>query len=710
MHVVICNERLLPRFGVDRLLLRLGAGLAGRGHRVSFVCLRCERAAVERVPAALHVTPELLGLGLHAAEAAAQAWLRAHWAALAGSVLVSGGWPFFGASAVCRERGVPSVFIDAGAVPHDGMGAEEARIQQELRQIRARTLPAFDRVLPISDFIRDTQTLPDRGTAAGVEVVRLGADHLDDAAARPDPADAAALARVDALLAAGGKPMLALGRFEPGNYKNGRSAFAVLAAVLAQEPDARLLLLARDGELDAPEGVRDAVVALGFVGDAALDAVMGKCALGLSLSLWEGFNLPLAEMQWRGRPVLAFCAGAHPEVTADPWLLCGGVAEMAGKAVRLLRGEHDLGGAFERFRQGFRWEDAVGRYAGIIEAITTTPTAPTPGRVVVVDVSSAARDPANPGVMRVVRRTCATLQREGGAGLLLMFVRWDQALRRYRWLDEAGRRLLAGYDGPQDGFGLLLDPETTVEGALESLPRGAAPVLFIPEVVLDGQFPERLLWAGAQGMRVAAILYDLIPVTHIPLCASDVAEAFPRYLQALSCVDALWAISGESLRQFERYAGRHRLPLPAARAAVWLPGQFAAEPRAASVPATDGPLVVLCVGSIEPRKNHRALIEAFRALLARRPDLDLRLVLAGHRFGGADELADWLEGVTRGEARIDWTGLLPDAELAALYRRAAFTVYPSLVEGFGLPVMESLWMGRPCLCHSGGVKIGRAHV
>src|SRR4029450_9727556 len=34
---------------------------------------------------------------------------------------------------------------------------------------------------------------------------------------------------------------------------------------------------------------------------------------------------------------------------------------------------------------------------------------------------------------------------------------------------------------------------------------------------------------------------------------------------------------------------------------------------------------------------------------------------------------------------------------------AAFTIYPSLVEGYGLPVAESLWMGRPCLCHSEGV-------
>jgi 5-methyltetrahydropteroyltriglutamate--homocysteine methyltransferase len=44
---------------------------------------------------------------------------------------------------------------------------------------------------------------------------------------------------------------------------------------------------------------------------------MGTVDLGVSVSLWEGFNLPLAEMQWGGRGVLVFDCGAHPEVVAD---------------------------------------------------------------------------------------------------------------------------------------------------------------------------------------------------------------------------------------------------------------------------------------------------------------------------------------------------------------------------------------------------------
>jgi hypothetical protein len=59
--------------------------------------------------------------------------------------------------------------------------------------------------------------------------------------------------------------------------------------------------------------------------------------------------------------------------------------------------------------------------------------------------------------------------------------------------------------------------------------------------------------------------------------------------------------------------------------------------------------------------------------------------------------------VTAQDRRITWPGLVSDDELAALFETATFTIYPSLVEGYGLPIVESLWLGRPCLCHSHGV-------
>jgi len=84
-----------------------------------------------------------------------------------------------------------------------------------------------------------------------------------------------------------------------------------------------------------------------------------------------------------------------------------------------------------------------------------------------------------------------------------------------------------------------------------------------------------------------------------------------------------------------------------------------------------------------PHKNHVRLFEAFTAL--RKHDPKLRLVLTG---GGLDRLGQLPDGVER------W-GIVPPAELASLYRRAACLVFPSLYEGFGMPPLEAMACGCP---------------
>ena len=724
LHILICNERLLPRFGVDRLLLLLGRGLRRRGHRITFVCQRCDRVAVEAISPALIELPQLAGFDLHGAEAEALHWLSDHWKELAGDgspdVVVTGGWPFFRISELCARLGAPSVFIDAGAVPHEAMPEGAVMVQRELRRVRASALPRFTAVLPISNFIRDSQTLPERGTAAGVRTILLAADHLEapmfDASAG-EAADAASLAMVKQLSSDGAQLLISLGRFEPDGYKNSSAVYEVFARILERAPRARLLLLARPEDLQPPTSLRHAIHPLGFVSDATLCTLMSSCALGVSMSRWEGFNLPLAEMQWNGLPVLAFNLAAHPEVTADPWLLCGSVVEMADKAVRVLQGDlppHILAeDRFEQFRRRFRWEDAITQYADVIEQLgNATPSSTLPStstrRIILIDCTNAAIDPANPGVIRVTRRLGHALQ--DNAGLFPIFVRWDATLGAYRTLKREEQRTLAAYSGPTDGISRIFSPsgqgEWSIDGILRLFEADLPPVLFLPETVLDGRFPERMAWARARGMLVGALLYDLIPVTHSRFCAPDTVARFPEYLEGLAATDAVWAISGESLRQFELYLATRLLPSPPKREAIWLPAQFGARPRVTALAAAASagePIYALCVGSIEPRKNHRILIEAFQNLMRRCPDMPLRLVLAGHRFGGSDELAEWVSRVASEDPHIAWTGLVSDEGLADLFESAAFTVYPSLVEGYGLPLAESLWMGRPCLCHSGGV-------
>ena len=78
-------------------------------------------------------------------------------------------------------------------------------------------------------------------------------------------------------------------------------------------------------------------------------------------------------------------------------------------------------------------------------------------------------------------------------------------------------------------------------------------------------------------------------------------------------------------------------------------------------------------------------------------------MLVGNRYAGAPHIAEEVQAAARRDPCIEWLGTIDDVRLASEFRRCAFTVYPSLVEGYGLPILESLWMGRPCLTHDGGV-------
>lgn len=106
------------------------------------------------------------------------------------------------------------------------------------------------------------------------------------------------------------------------------------------------------------------------------------------------------------------------------------------------------------------------------------------------------------------------------------------------------------------------------------------------------------------------------------------------------------------------------------------------------------PGFVLSLGRLNARKNLRRLVEAYAAPRAG-SGVGVPLVLAGRAdHGAASLLADLrLEGT----GRVRWLGFVPDADLAALYAGAACFVYPSLFEGFGLPLLEAMACGCPVI-------------
>ncbi len=127
-------------------------------------------------------------------------------------------------------------------------------------------------------------------------------------------------------------------------------------------------------------------------------------------------------------------------------------------------------------------------------------------------------------------------------------------------------------------------------------------------------------------------------------------------------------------------------PLPHQAATAWVWRRFGIAPP-----------FVLNVGDLQVRKNQTGLIRAFAEMIRAFPQLPHHLVLAGKE--------SWHSGAVRRAAkesgladRIHFTGFVSDEELLHLYNACELFVFPSLYEGFGLPVIEAMACGRPVAC------------
>jgi glycosyltransferase involved in cell wall biosynthesis len=104
---------------------------------------------------------------------------------------------------------------------------------------------------------------------------------------------------------------------------------------------------------------------------------------------------------------------------------------------------------------------------------------------------------------------------------------------------------------------------------------------------------------------------------------------------------------------------------------------------------------ILCVSKLEKRKNHKTLLEAFRKVMHEIPE---DLVLVGGRGDTADEVLPQMDDM---QGRLRWLGRVETDDLVNLYDGSAFTVYPSVFEGFGIPLLESMRRGKAIVSSEG---------
>ncbi len=192
-----------------------------------------------------------------------------------------------------------------------------------------------------------------------------------------------------------------------------------------------------------------------------------------------------------------------------------------------------------------------------------------------------------------------------------------------------------------------------------------------------------------RGPRVVCTIHDVTP-RFAPQWHKRSHAAYFRWVLPwlLRSVDSFLADSRASAMDLQHWYG-----IPASRCSVVpLASRWASEPLV--LPKHD---YFLAVGTLEPRKNLERVVAAFQRFKDQRPDSPLTLKIVGQSGWGAT--ASQTRQLERPD--IQWTGYLADEDLRQLYRHARALLYPSLYEGFGLPVLEAMTLGCPVVTSPG---------
>lgn len=228
--------------------------------------------------------------------------------------------------------------------------------------------------------------------------------------------------------------------------------------------------------------------------------------------------------------------------------------------------------------------------------------------------------------------------------------------------------------------------------------------LIIPELCAD-KWRINLLLNIIPNMKAhtTLIFYDLIPIYYPEYC--KICEEFNYYLKLLRVVNRVSCISKDTelkLSHFSKNVTRSKELILKTHYLGIDTNNTSRDPI-----ATDNQRPkVLCVGTIEPRKNHTRILRAAVQLLSE--GLQFELIFAGQPGWLNQAFYDEFNSFNSEHIKIK-NGLSED-ELAELYRACRFTVFCSIAEGFGLPILESVYYKKPCLTSNEGSQAEVARI
>lgn len=303
------------------------------------------------------------------------------------------------------------------------------------------------------------------------------------------------------------------------------------------------------------------------------------------------------------------------------------------------------------------------------------------------DITELLANPIRTGIQRVVREVL----RNWSSGRRLQLCRFDSAR-------------LCLVEVPQEAIYYLIEPDHLTRGmSIEELttrltdlmvaaggreiPLGST--ILVPELFFDADRCRHYLYRIQHDAdRIFILFFDFIPWLHPEAIGVEQAGPLMWYLRVAQSVQQAAFISDATYRQWGerivRDTSRHGVVLPLGADGLSLPKQsFSSEKRN-----------FVTLGSVDGRKNQKSILAAFEILW--NEGLDVSLTLVGRIFESEAECAALIASLSS-NPRFRHFKHASDQDIAEILGGARATIYASALEGFGLPPVESLATGIPCI-------------
>lgn len=197
-----------------------------------------------------------------------------------------------------------------------------------------------------------------------------------------------------------------------------------------------------------------------------------------------------------------------------------------------------------------------------------------------------------------------------------------------------------------------------------------------------------------RGIKPIFFVHDLIPITYPEYCSvgEDIRHK-EKMNYVLTLANGVVTNSEATRQELMHYAQQTKQPMPRAKVALLASGILAKSPGARPI---DKPYFVI-LSTIEPRKNHLLLLQIWRSLFQRLGQQTPHLFVIGQRGWECENVLDLLERCHYLQDVVTEIPYCQDADLVTYIHHSQALLFPSFIEGYGLPLVEALTMGVPVI-------------